>query len=114
MKANKFCIFRLLAGLAAVAFGAGQASGAVPLMAQQIEMIGARHWFGLMASAIVSTTPVLAPVSRRIKAGFVRRSGLADVDGDETVDHPSWRDAIEDDGMSAGEGAGTTMAVDVN
>jgi uncharacterized membrane protein YedE/YeeE len=73
MKANKFCISRLLAGLAAVAFGTAHAGGSLPLMAQQIEMIGPRQWLGLMAGAIAATTPVLAPVSRRIAGGFGRK-----------------------------------------
>jgi uncharacterized membrane protein YedE/YeeE len=74
MKANKFCIFRLFATLLAVAMGAGQGGGHLPLLAQQIEMIGARQWLGLMAGAIVATTPVLAPVSRRIAGSFARRA----------------------------------------
>ena len=114
MKANKFCILRLLAGLAAISLGAGQAGGAVPLMAQQIEMIGARHWFGLMAGTIVATTPVLAPVSRRIAARFSRRGGAsADVVGDETVDHPSWRATILDDGVSQ-VGSAEPIPIDAN
>ncbi len=54
MKANKFCIFRLLASLLAVAIAGGAGRRPCRLLAQQIEMIGARQWLGLMAGAIVA------------------------------------------------------------
>jgi hypothetical protein len=92
MKANKLCVFRLLAGLIGMALGAGQAYGAVPLMAQQIEMLGARHWLGLMAGTVIARTSALAPVTRRIHESFERRLSPIDAVHDDTSDHPSWRD----------------------
>lgn len=83
MKANKFCIFRLLVGLAAVSFGAGQAGGALPLMARQIEMIGPRQWLGLMAGTIVATTPVIAPISRHVSTRLARWRGPDNATFDE-------------------------------
>jgi hypothetical protein len=98
MKANRYCILRLLGGLAAVALGAGQASGAVPLMAQQMEMIGARHWLGLMAGTVLANSSVLAPVRRRISANAERRLAPIDAVEDDTSDHPSWRADVNDNG----------------
>jgi hypothetical protein len=108
MKANRFCIFRLLAGLMGVALGAGQAYGAVPLMAQQIEMMGARHWLGLMAGTVIARTSVLAPVTRRIHDSFERRLSPVHILPDDTSDHPSWR------GTDTATGAGSGLPVDAN
>lgn len=36
------------------------------LVVQQIRAIGTRQWFGLMAGSIVSSAPVIAPLTERI------------------------------------------------
>jgi hypothetical protein len=57
---------QLVLGLVLFAAGGGQPIG-LGVVAQQIEMIGARQWLGLMAGSAV------APLSERIAAALPRR-----------------------------------------
>jgi hypothetical protein len=59
---------QLTLGLLLFAAGSGQPAG-LSLVVQQIEMIGARQWLGLIAGS------AMAPVSERIAAAFARRHG---------------------------------------
>ncbi len=63
---------RLLLGLLLFAAGGGPPGG-LGLVVQQIEIVGARQWFSLLAGSIVSSAPVVAPVSQRIARAFPRR-----------------------------------------
>ena len=56
---------RVLLGLVLFAAGGGQPGG-FDLVAQQVQIMGARHWLGLLAGAAI------APVSQRI-AGTLPR-----------------------------------------
>jgi hypothetical protein len=57
---------QLVLGLVLFAAGGGQPIG-LGVVAQQIEMIGARQWLGLMAGS------AMAPLSERIAAVLPRR-----------------------------------------
>jgi hypothetical protein len=59
---------QLALGLLLFAAAGGQPAG-LGVVVQQIEMIGARQWLGLMAGS------AMAPVSERIAATFARRNG---------------------------------------
>jgi hypothetical protein len=59
---------QIVLGLLLFAAGGGQPAG-LGLVAQQIEMIGARQWLGLMAGS------AMAPISGHIAAAFPRRLG---------------------------------------
>jgi len=63
---------QLLLGLFLLASGSGQPGG-LDLVVQQIEIVGARQWFSLMAGSIASSTPIIAPVSHRITSAFLPR-----------------------------------------
>ncbi len=54
---------QLLLGLVLFAAGSGQPGG-FDLVVQQIEIMGARQWLGLMAGSVI------APVSQRVAGGF--------------------------------------------
>jgi len=54
MKYKALFWFRLLVGLVLFAAGSGQ-TGGFSLVVQQIETIGPRQWFSLMAGSIVSS-----------------------------------------------------------
>ena len=60
---------QLLLGLLLFAAGSGQ-TGGVGLVVQQIEAVGARQWLSLMAGSIVSSTPLVTPMSQRIARAF--------------------------------------------
>ena len=60
---------QLLLGLLLFAAGSGQPGG-VGLVVQQIEAVGARQWLSLMAGSIVSSTPLVTPMSQRIARAF--------------------------------------------
>jgi len=57
---------RVLLGLLLFAAGGGQGGG-FDLVAQQIEIMGARQWLGVMAGSAI------APVSQRIAGALSRR-----------------------------------------
>ncbi len=63
---------QLLLGLLLFAAGSGQ-TGGLGLVVQQIETIGARQWLSLMAGSIVSSAPLVTPVSQRIARVFPSR-----------------------------------------
>jgi hypothetical protein len=63
---------QLLLGLLLFAAGSGQ-TGGVGLVVQQIEAVGARQWLSLMAGSIVSSTPLVTPMSQRIARVFHSR-----------------------------------------
>ena len=73
MKRKALCGLHLLFSLALFAIGPGS-TGGFRVFAQQIQTIGARQWLGLMAGSVVASTPVLAPVSRRIAGSFGRQT----------------------------------------
>jgi hypothetical protein len=54
MKYKTLFSLRLLVGLVLFAVGSGQ-TGGLGLVVQQIETIGPRQWFSLMAGSIVSS-----------------------------------------------------------
>lgn len=54
---------RLLLGLLLFASGSGQ-TGGLSLVVQQIETIGPRQWFSLMAGSIVSSAAARARLNR--------------------------------------------------
>jgi hypothetical protein len=58
-----------LLGLLLFVVGSRQPGG-FDLVIQQIEFIGARQWLSLLAGSIVSSAPVITPVSRRIARAF--------------------------------------------
>src|SRR5262245_15704411 len=58
---------QLLLGLVLFAAGSGQPGG-LDLVVQQIEIMGARQWLGLMAGSVI------APVSQRVAGGFAHSS----------------------------------------
>ena len=69
MKRKGLCWFRLLLGLALfAAFGAPP--GGLGVVVQHIQIVGARQWLNLVAGSfagsLVSSTPLVAPVSERI------------------------------------------------
>jgi hypothetical protein len=72
MKHKVLCWSRLLLGLLLFAAGGGPPGG-LGLVVQQIEIVGARQWLTLLAGSIVSSAPVVAPVSQRIARAFPRR-----------------------------------------
>ena len=90
MKRKALGGLHLLFSLALFAIGPGSAGG-FRIFAQQIQIMGARQWLGLMAGSVVASTPVLAPVSRRI-AGSFSRPTIAPANDNEAGDFSS-RDA---------------------
>ena len=78
MKHKAFCGLRLLLTLLLFAAGIG---GGLGLVFQQIEIIGARQWLNLLAGSMVSSAPVVAPVSQRIARAFPHRSVAFPGDG---------------------------------
>jgi hypothetical protein len=64
---------QLLLGLVLFAAGSGQPGG-LDLVVQQIEIMGARQWLGLMAGSVI------APVSQRVAGGFSHSLTPADAD----------------------------------
>jgi hypothetical protein len=71
---------RLLLGLFLLAAGSGQPGG-LGLVFQQIELVGARQWLNLLAGSMISSAPVVAPVSQRIARTFPRRPVALPADG---------------------------------
>jgi hypothetical protein len=69
MKHKTLRWLQLLLGLLLFGAGSGQPGG-IDLVVQQIETIGARQWLSLMAGSIVSSAPVITPVSQRIARAF--------------------------------------------
>ena len=55
------------------AVGGSQQDG-VNLLVQQIRSIGTRQWLGLMAGSIVSSAPVIAPLTERIARSLPGRA----------------------------------------
>jgi hypothetical protein len=67
MQHKAFRGLQLALGLLLFAAGGGGQPAGLGLVVQQIEMIGARQWLGLMAGS------AMAPVSGRIATAFPRR-----------------------------------------
>ena len=89
MKHNALRGLRLVLGLivvfAGAAGGGGQRDG-FSLVVQQIALVGPRQWLGLMAGSIVSSAPVIAPLTHviapltvRIVHSLPRRIGSAGI-----------------------------------
>ena len=55
------------------AVGGSQQDG-LNLLVQQIRAIGTRQWLGLMAGSIVSSAPVIAPLTERIARSLPGRA----------------------------------------
>ena len=72
MKHKTLRWLQLLLGLLLLGAGSGQPGG-IDLVVQQIGAIGARQWLTLMAGSIVSSAPVITPVSQRIARAFPSR-----------------------------------------
>ena len=70
---------RFLLGLLLFAAGSGQPGG---LGLQQIETVGARQWLNLLAGSIVSSAPLVTPMSQRIARAFPGRPAPS---GDEEI-----------------------------
>lgn len=65
MKNKAFCWLRLLLGL--VVFGVvGAPSGGLGVVLRHIEIAGPRQWLNLVAGSLVSSTPLVAPITERI------------------------------------------------
>jgi len=61
--------------LSVVAFAAaGSRTEGLGLLVQQISIIGARQWLGLMVGSIVAGAPVIAPLSHRIALSLAYRA----------------------------------------
>jgi hypothetical protein len=58
------------------AAGGGHRDG-FNLVVQQIALIGPRQWLGLMAGSIVSSAPMIAPLTERIAYSLPRMAGPA-------------------------------------
>jgi hypothetical protein len=80
MKRKAYWGLRLLLGLFLFAAGSGQPGG-LGLVVQQIELVGARQWLNLLAGSMISSAPVVAPVSQRIARTFPRRPVALPADG---------------------------------
>ena len=65
---------RILLSVAVLAAVGSRTEGLSP-MVQQISIIGARQWLGLMAGSIVAGAPVIAPLSNRIALSLAYGSG---------------------------------------
>jgi len=65
MKNKAFCWLRLLLGLALFAV-VGTPSGGLGVVLRHIEIAGPRQWLNLVAGSLVSSTPLVAPVTERI------------------------------------------------
>ena len=76
MKRRTLRGLQFLLGLLLFAAGSGQPAG-LDLVVQQIEIMGARQWLGVMAGSVI------APVSQRITGGFPQ--WLATTDGERTL-----------------------------
>jgi hypothetical protein len=73
MKYKALFGLRLLLGLILFAVGSAP-TGGLDIVVQHIQTVGPRQWLSLMAGAVVSNAPVIAPVSRRLARAFPSRS----------------------------------------
>ena len=69
-------VLGLIVVFAGAAGGGGQRDG-FSLVVQQIALIGPRQWLGLMAGSIVSSAPVIAPLTVRVVHSLPRSIGPA-------------------------------------
>ncbi len=76
MKNKAFRALRILLSVAVLA-AAGSRTEGFSLMVQQISIIGARQWLGLMVGSIVAGAPVIAPLSNRIALSLAYGPGRA-------------------------------------
>jgi len=76
MKCKVFRGLRILLSVLAFA-AAGSRTEGLSLVVQQISVIGARQWLGLMAGSIVAGAPVIAPLSDRIALSLAYGPGRA-------------------------------------
>jgi hypothetical protein len=74
MKCKVLRGLRILLSVVALA-AAGSPTEGLSLMVQQISIIGARQWLGLMVGSIVAGAPVIAPLSHRIALSLAYRAG---------------------------------------
>lgn len=70
MKNKALRALRIFLSLAVLAAGGSRSEG-LNLMVQQIRLIGARQWLGLVAGSIVAGAPVIAPLGDRIARSLV-------------------------------------------
>jgi hypothetical protein len=74
MKCKVLRGLRILLSVVALA-AAGSPTEGLSLMVQQISIIGARQWLGLMVGSIVAGALVIAPLSHRIALSLAYRAG---------------------------------------
>ena len=67
------------------AVGGSQQDG-LNLLVQQIRVIGTRQWLGLMAGSIVSSAPVIAPLTERIARSLPGRAASTGESNTSTTD----------------------------
>ena len=67
-------VLGLIVVFAGAASGGGQRDG-FSLVVQQIALIGPRQWLGLMAGSVVSSAPVIAPLTVRVVRSLPRSIG---------------------------------------
>ena len=85
MKCKAFRALGILLSIAVLAAG-GSRNETLNLVVQQIRVIGARQWLGLMAGSIVAGAPVIAPLGDRIALSLAHGAGPAAAsDIDNTV-----------------------------
>ncbi len=84
MKCKVFRGLRILLSVLAFA-AAGSRTEGLSLAVQQISVIGARQWLGLMAGSIIAGAPVIAPLSDRIALSLVYRAGPATESGTDNT-----------------------------
>ncbi|MGA7454998.1 MAG: hypothetical protein WBW73_28385 [Rhodoplanes sp.] len=67
------------------AVGGSQQDG-LNLLVQQIRSVGTRQWLGLMAGSIVSSAPVIAPLTERIARSLPGRAASTGESNTSTAD----------------------------
>jgi hypothetical protein len=83
MKNKAFCWLRLLLGL--VLLGViGNPSGGLGVVLRHMEIAGPRQWLNLVAGSLVSSTPLVAPVTERIARALP--NSLLPTAGDKSAD----------------------------
>jgi hypothetical protein len=84
MKCKMLRGLRILLSVVALV-AAGSRTEGLSLMVQQISIIGARQWLGLMVGSILAGAPVIAPLSDRIALSLVYRAGPATESGTDNT-----------------------------
>ncbi len=84
MKSKILRGLRILLSVVALA-AVGSRSEGLTLVVQQIRIIGARQWLGLMAGSVVAGAPVIAPLGDRIARSLAYRAGPAAESGTDNT-----------------------------